>query len=72
MHYIPRLLLEIFTVSMALAVMLTITNIIYPIQNTSRAFLVGAVLGALFHLGCELLGVNVWYIRNGAARQLIV
>lgn len=71
MHYIPRLVLEVLTVSMALAVMFAISNIVYPVKNTSRAFLVGAILGALFHVGCELAGINRWYIHNGAASRLV-
>jgi hypothetical protein len=31
------------------------------------ALIAGFVVGALFHLSAEYLGMNGWYCRNGAA-----
>lgn len=38
-----------------------------PVMSTVQAGIYGLVIGALIHLGFEVLGGNRWYCANGAA-----
>ena len=62
-----RLLFEAGFVGAALAVLLLISlRVAQPVSNRDILIL-GFVLGALFHIVCELTGINKQYCKTGRA-----
>lgn len=66
---LPRrqLVLEIVIVALALALALAAVAAVWPVTTMWRGFATGLILGALFHLGFEIVGLNAMYCRVGHA-----
>ncbi len=64
-----QLAIEVVIVAVSLAGAMAAVAWLLPgwLRGVPRAALVGLVLGALFHLGFELTGLNAMYCRVGAA-----
>ena len=62
-----NVLIEALAVGAMTAVALAIARIITPINTTTKALLVGFVIGVLFHYTCQISGINAWYCKHGAA-----
>lgn len=62
-----NLLIEALAVGAMTAVALAIARRITPIDSTNKALLVGFVIGVIFHLMCQVSGINAWYCKHGAA-----
>lgn len=57
-----NVLIEAVVVGATLAgILALITRAHGPIQTVRSALIIGFIVGALFHLGCEVLHVNAWY-----------
>ncbi len=62
-----KLLVEALAVGAMTALALAIARLITPITTIREALIVGFVIGFLFHLGCQVSGINAWYCKHGAA-----
>lgn len=62
-----KLAIEAFSVGALLAPTLLLAwNMTKP-QSPQAILLLGFVIGVLFHLACELVGINKWYCQHGHA-----
>lgn len=61
------IVLEAVVVGLALAILMGLSNWVFPIQGSRDAVVTGFVLGSLFHLVCEMTKVNRWYCTHGTA-----
>ena len=62
-----KVFLEAAVVGAMLAVIMLIANSVYPLKSATSILAVSFVVGVLFHLGCEVTGINKWYCVHGAA-----
>ena len=59
-----RVILEAVFVAIGLVVLFSIVCSVYN-YKTNRSLLINvAVSGALFHVLCEVSGLNRWYVKN--------
>lgn len=64
-----QVLIEAITVGAMLAPLLLAGTMLIDITSSTQILLLGLILGILFHLFCEMVGLNAWYCRFGAACQ---
>jgi hypothetical protein len=62
-----NLLIEALAVGAMTALALCIARLVTPISTIREALIVGFVIGVVFHLGCQVSGINAWYCKHGAA-----
>lgn len=67
MSYITKVGVEAIVVGLLFGAILAIAVYFHPIKTPVRAFMVGIVVGIVGHVLMETIGVNAWYIKNGAA-----
>lgn len=67
--YIMRVLLEAASVGAMLAPLVLLGTKMIDTRDATQVLLLGFLLGFLFHLFCEMIGLNGWYCRFGAACQ---
>lgn len=63
--------LEAVVVGIVLAMLMGLSNRVFPIRGSRDAIVTGFLLGGLFHLVCEMTKVNRWYCTNGTACALM-
>lgn len=62
-----QVLIEAATVGAMLAPLLMLGLRLVDTANAFHVLLLGFFLGFFFHLFCEVVGLNRWYCRFGAA-----
>jgi len=67
MSYIAKISMEAIVVGLLFGAILAIAIYFYPVKTPFLAFMVGIVVGIAGHLLMEAMGVNAWYVKNGAA-----
>lgn len=67
MSYIAKLGVEAIVVGLLFGAILAIAVYFHPIKTPVRAFVVGIIVGIAGHLLMETIGMNAWYVKNGAA-----
>ncbi len=58
---ISTILIEAIVVGILLIIVFEFTKYLLP---TSSSFIQLFVCGALFHILCEISGINIWYVKN--------
>ena len=59
--------IEAIVVGVALAPCILVAMRLVDPRSAVQVLLVSAIVGCLFHLACEALGINRWYCSHGAA-----
>jgi hypothetical protein len=59
----PLVLLEALVIGAFLALMLYAGLLVAP-RGTATTVLVAFICGAMFHIACEVFGLNEWYART--------
>lgn len=67
MSYIAKLGMEAVVVGLLIGAILAISVYFHPIKTPVRAFVVGIIVGIVGHMLMETIGMNAWYVKNGAA-----
>jgi hypothetical protein len=62
-----QVLIEAATVGAMLAPLMLLGLRLVNTASASQILLLGFLLGFFFHLFCEVIGLNRWYCRFGAA-----
>jgi hypothetical protein len=65
--YISSVVVEAIIVGIVLAVSLSVSDVLVPINGPQRAAYTGLVVGMLVHVGFEVFGANRWYCKQGAS-----
>ena len=61
-------IVEAFVVGGGLAALMVLAHAMgHRPSSAVQAAVLGFVLGAFFHIMCEISGINKWYCTNGAA-----
>jgi ABC-type arginine/histidine transport system permease subunit len=61
-------IVEAIVVGGGLAVLMAVAHAMgHRPSSVGQAALLGFIMGAFFHIACELSGINKWYCMNGAA-----
>jgi len=66
-QYFSSVLVEAIIVGVVLAVCLSVSDVLVPINGPQRAAYTGLIVGILVHIGFEVFGANRWYCKQGAS-----
>lgn len=70
MKYVQQVGLEALTVGLIFAIMMASAMCAYSGAFDKSLAVIAFAVGAFFHIGCEVSGVNRWYCANGAACRM--
>jgi len=65
--YMSMVFVEALIVGAVMAIALSVSDVLVPINGPQRAAYTGFIVGALIHMAFEIFGANRWYCSQGAS-----